>query len=119
MARPLEAAIDPALCRVCSPRPRTRKAPRRSVSGDVVITHGAGEQAAGKLRDVSLNGCNVLCHASWLRGGMFIAIRLGDETPLQAIVRWARDGRCGVEFLRPITPEREQWMDLVEGDDGW
>ncbi len=114
-----DAAIDPALCRVCTPRPRTRKAPRRSVSGQVVITHGADEHATGTLRDVSANGCNVRCRAGWLRGGIFISIRLGHEPPLQAIVRWVREDRCGVEFLRPITPDRELWMDLVEGDDGW
>ncbi len=119
ITRPLEAAIDPALCRTCTPRPRTRKAPWRSVSGEVVVTHAAGEQATAELRDVSTHGCNVLCEAAWLRGGIFVSIRLGDEAPLQAIIRWARSGRCGVEFLRPITPDREQWMDMVEGDDSW
>ena len=34
--------------------------------------------------------------------GQFITLRLSSDWTIQAIVRWVRDERAGIEFLRPI-----------------
>jgi hypothetical protein len=34
-----------------------------------------------------------------------VTIGLSNDWTIQAIVRWTRDGRAGVEFLRPISEE--------------
>jgi hypothetical protein len=41
--------------------------------------------------------------ADWLRTGIFITVQLSADWSLQAIVRWARNGTGGVEFLRAIS----------------
>ncbi|WP_088310110.1 PilZ domain-containing protein [Novosphingobium sp. B 225] len=85
-----------------SPRPQTRKAARRPAHGLVVVRSSHGDRTTARLNDFSAFGCNLISDAAWLRMGGFIAIRLSDEVTVQAIVRWIRDGACGVEFLRPL-----------------
>ena len=41
--------------------------------------------------------------ADWLRTGSFVTVEFAPEWSIQAIVRWAREGVCGVEFLRAIS----------------
>jgi hypothetical protein len=43
-----------------------------------------------------------------------VALRLDDAEPLQAVVRWVRDGRAGLEFLRPLPPVPGPWQDLAD-----
>ena len=97
---PRLVANDP---RLATPRALTRKAERRPVTGAVVIQSNAGERTSARLRDISVYGCNLGCEADWLRMGRFITLRLGKDRTIHAIVRWARDGATGIEFLRPIS----------------
>ncbi len=86
-----------------TPRPMTRKATRHSVQGMLVAVRGSqGDRATAQLNDFSAFGCNIVSDAPWLRMGCFISLRLSDDVTVQAIVRWVRNGACGVEFLRPL-----------------
>lgn len=74
-----------------------------------------------ELADVSTHGCCICApgRADWLRQGAFVSIRLGDspspEAPkLEAIVRWVRGHTAGMEFLRPVPPERRDWRALMD-----
>lgn len=98
--QPRLAASEPV---IDAARVMTRKADRKPASGSVLIQSGSGEQISARLRDLSGYGCNLACEADWLRLGRFISIRIGSDCTIQAIVRWARDGATGVEFLRPIS----------------
>ncbi len=93
-----------------SGRPLTRKTDRRPAWGTLVVQSTHGERATGKLRDISTYGCNLVCDASWLRTGIFIALHCSGDRTIQAIVRWVRGGACGVEFLRPITAADADWL---------
>ena len=95
-----------ALARQEASRPLTRRIVRRPARALVLVTSSHGDRTKTQLRDISIYGCNLISDETWLRTGMFIAIRLNPERTVQAIVRWARDDTCGVEFLRPI-PEAE------------
>ena len=87
-------------------RPERRKAQRQSADCPVFVISSAGERSEARLHDISPHGCNLSSEAEWLRLGKFVTLRLDEERSLPAIVRWARDGVAGVEFLRPI-PETE------------
>lgn len=84
-------------------RPLTRRSSRFLAHARVTLRSSHGDRAKGSLRDVSVFGCSVQSDAPWLRTGMFVSIALSNEWSIQAIVRWVRDGRAGVEFLRPIS----------------
>lgn len=74
-----------------------------------------GETIRVVIGDVSAHGCSVRCASGWLRAGRFVSIALDDAPALRAIVRWVRDDIAGLEFLRPIPPERGEWHALM----GW
>ena len=97
-AKPKIAKLEAA-----SPRPNTRRVSRRIAEAVAVIRSSQGERARARVRDVSVFGCSLVSDAAWLRSGMFIAVQLNNEWTIQAVVRWVRDGVCGVEFLRPIS----------------
>jgi hypothetical protein len=63
-----------------------------------------------RLSDISTHGCCVCGAVEGLRNGSFISLRLGQEAPLQGIVRWVRDAAAGIEFLRPLTREQPEWL---------
>ena len=83
-------------------RPLTRKAARRPARGEVAVRSSHGDRTTAGLHDFSAFGCNIVSDAAWLRLGSFITLTLSDAISTQAIVRWVRDGSCGVEFLRPL-----------------
>ncbi|PKB25640.1 PilZ domain-containing protein [Novosphingobium kunmingense] len=84
------------------PRPLTRRVDRQTARGEIIVQSAHGHSAAARLNDISIYGCNILAEADWMRCGMFVSIRLSADRSIQAIVRWIRDGSCGVEFLRAI-----------------
>jgi PilZ domain len=84
-------------------RPQTRRVPRLFAHSRVTIRSNHGDRTKGRIRDVSIFGCSLDCDAAWLRTGMFVGIAVTSDWTIQAVVRWYRDGRAGVEFLRPIT----------------
>ncbi|MFM5949030.1 MAG: PilZ domain-containing protein [Novosphingobium sp.] len=84
-------------------RPQTRRVQRLFAHSRVAIRSSHGDRTKGRIRDVSIFGCSLECDAPWLRTGTFVGIAITAEWTIQAVVRWIRDGRAGVEFLRPIS----------------
>ena len=84
-------------------RPNTRRTSRRIAGTIATVRTAGGERSRAKIRDVSVFGCSIVTEADWLRTGIFITLQLGPDWSIQAIVRWARDGVGGVEFLRAIS----------------
>lgn len=94
-------------------RPLTRRGERRTVNAEVMVESSHGMRVAARLNDISTYGCNVLTEADWMRSGVFLSIQLSEERTVQAIVRWVRDGHCGVEFLRPIPYAEAETLGMV------
>ena len=86
-----------------APRPNTRRASRRIAGTVATVRTAGGERSRARIRDVSIFGCSIVTEADWLRTGIFITLQLGPDWSIQAIVRWARDGVGGVDFLRAIS----------------
>ena len=81
--------------------PGRRKASRAVVQVEAKITSAQDNCATVTINNVSPHGCNIKGDANWLRIGSFVGVSLEGGQPLQAIVRWLRDGSAGLEFLRP------------------
>ena len=96
------------------PAPVRRKAQRSPVASTCRIRSAFGDIARAELKDISIHGCNIDSVADWLLPGRFIAIRIDSSQPLQAIVRWARKGSAGLEFLREIPADRDEWIRLID-----
>ena len=84
-------------------RPNTRRAARRIAGAVATVRTSGGERSRARIRDVSVFGCSLVTEADWLRTGIFVTVQLAPDWSIQAIVRWARDGVGGVEFLRAIS----------------
>lgn len=104
----------PPLQPVPSGRLGRRKELRYATGFDAILESSRGESAQVLLCEISMHGCRVKCDEAWLRTGAFVSIALEDEPPLQAIVRWNRDGAAGMEFLKPIPAERGEWRELLD-----
>lgn len=100
-------------------RPRTRKAPRRTIDAQAILRTSAGEELLADLRDASIHGCNVVVSGPAPRMGSFVSLRIGSARPVQGVVRWTREATAGIEFLRPLGADLEEWMDLIGGSGGW
>lgn len=87
-------------------RPMTRRSDRRPASALVHVQSSHGDSTTARLNDISSYGCNVVSDAPWLRLGVFVSLSLPEARSVHAVVRWTRNGSCGVEFLRPI-PDAE------------
>ncbi len=94
--------------------PSRRVAQRSPASLQCRIRSNFGDIADADLKDISIFGCNIESEADWLQPGRFIAIRLDRTPPLQAIIRWARNGAAGLEFLREIPRDRQDWLALID-----
>ena len=84
-------------------RPNTRRTTRRIAGAVATVRTAGGELSRARIRDVSVFGCSLVTDADWLRTGIFITVQLTADWSIQAIVRWARNGVGGVEFLRAIS----------------
>lgn len=91
-----------------------RRETRHPAWASAHIANSAGQSQGVALADVSEHGCAIKGDAGWLRTGGFVSIRIGEQPSLQGIIRWIRDGAAGMEFLRPIPPERIEWHDLMD-----
>jgi len=91
-----------------------RKHPRFPVRFHSSFTSTTVVSGDGNAVDLSLRGCCVECKTS-VHPGSTLTIRvdmLPDEPPItvkEAVVRWVREGRFGVEFLS-LAPE--EWARL-------
>ena len=85
--------------------------PARFHSSLTSVTVVSGE---GNVVDLSQRGCCVECKTS-VHSGSTLTIRvhvLPDEPPitiLEAVVRWTREGRFGIEFVSLVP---EEWARL-------
>jgi PilZ domain len=100
-------------------RPKTRRVTRRPVKVAVTVSTAGGESMIALIADISTHGCNIKSDTAWLRAGAFISIRLGEDAPIQAIVRWVRNGASGVEFLRPVADDQMEWRASIEAQENW
>ncbi len=91
-----------------------RRSARRSVWAQATIMSSRGLSADAELSDLSTHGLRVASEAAWLRVGQFVSIILEEDQPVQAIVRWMRDGEAGMEFLRPVPADRKAWHSLMD-----
>ena len=83
--------------------PQTRRATRFRSQTRAMVRSSHGDRSKALVCDVSVHGCCLQTDAAWLRLGQFVTLRLSSDWSIQAIVRWVRDERAGVEFLRPIS----------------
>jgi hypothetical protein len=90
-----------------------RKVHRSRVHARALVTSSRGDSAAMIIANISTHGCNVRGDAAWLRIGSFVGVALEGTPMLLAIVRWARDGSAGLEFMRPIAHGNTPWHDLI------
>ena len=97
-----------------SPTRRRRKVERARAQAEARLASSRGDEATVWLGDASTHGCSVRCDADWLRTGRFVTVALGVDEPVQAVVRWVRDGVAGLEFLRPLSPTMLEWKRLIE-----
>jgi hypothetical protein len=93
---------------------RRRKTERVRAQAEAQLATMQGDAETVWLGDASTHGCSVRCQADWLRTGRFVTITLGEDAPVQAIVRWTRDGVTGLEFLRPLSPTMRDWNRLID-----
>ena len=93
--------------------PSRRKAARSIVHVGASVTSAHGDSAKVTINNVSTHGCNVTGDADWMRMGSFVGVGLEGSQPLQAIVRWMRDGTAGLEFLRPVPADNAAWHELI------
>jgi PilZ domain len=84
-------------------RREKRRINRFAANSRVLVRSSHGDSCKAELSDVSVFGCSLQSTAEWLRIGMFVSINLTSDWSVQAVVRWARSGSAGVEFLRPIS----------------
>lgn len=96
-----------------SPSERRRE-PRYAAGAAATLKSAQGDSDDVQLIDASMHGCSVQCDAGWLRIGRFVSISIEERPALEAVIRWLRDGTAGMEFLRPIPPDREEWQDLLD-----
>lgn len=99
--------------------PERRRERRHTIRFAATLETARGGRIPVLLADVSLHGCCVQTEAEALRQGAIVSIALGDDPALQAIVRWVRGHSAGLEFLRAVPPDHEEWHDLMDlGLDG-
>jgi len=60
-----------------------------------------GKSLAVGLANVSRSGAMVIC-GKIPHIGEAMALRLPDQAPVPAVVRWVRDGRIGIHFTAPL-----------------
>lgn len=94
--------------------PKRRKVARQPVWAQATLSTSDGESCEVSLTDISTHGLRVSGVEAWPRTGQFVGVSIEGEPPLQAIVRWVRDGEAGMEFLRPIPSDRTEWHALIE-----
>ena len=93
--------------------PNRRKAARTMVQVGATVSSSHGQSAAMTIANISVHGCNITGEPAWLRLGGFVTVSLPKGEPMQAIVRWVRDGSAGLEFLRPVPPGHTEWHELI------
>ncbi|GKS59147.1 hypothetical protein YTPLAS18_26740 [Nitrospira sp.] len=88
-----------------------------------VQLHSDDNMAAGMLLNLSPSGCQVRSSLA-LEPGTYVAVHISVPHHLQpvavelSIVRWQRNGHCGLEFLRYGQGQRDRLIHLTGGTSG-
>ncbi len=94
--------------------PNRRRTTRTLVQIEAAVASAHGHTAQMGIGDISAHGCSLNSEADWLRTGKFLAITLEGGSTLEGVVRWVRQGKAGVEFLRPVPSACGEWRDLID-----
>ena len=94
--------------------PERRREARVPARYQARLQFSSDDCAEVQLADISMHGCCVRGEATGLRIGRFVSVGIDEEPMLPAVIRWVRDNAAGMEFLRPIPPERHEWHELIE-----
>lgn len=73
------------------------RAHRSSVVIDAMLTRACGNSEQVTVEDLSINGCAV---RGWLRRDDQVILTVPRLGTFAATVRWARNGRAGLQFER-------------------
>jgi hypothetical protein len=97
---------------------RERRRRRVSVSCLIFFFGDDDYEGEGKLLDVSTSGCRISSSEVLLPGSVFkLSLFLKDhEWPVRidkGIVRWAKEGTYGIEFISIRDAQRERLRALV------
>ena len=99
--------------------PKRRKVARVPAWAKAHLRSADGERSDAVLIDLSTYGLRLRSAVKWLRVGRYIEVEIEGDQPLQAVVRWQRDGEAGLEFLRPIPADRAGWNALLDSPLGY
>lgn len=91
-----------------------RREKRHVTRFEATLEFSNGGRASVLLADVSLHGCCVRADTGSLRQGAFVAIGLGAEPKVPAVIRWVRGNAAGMEFLRQVPADRFDWHSLMD-----
>jgi hypothetical protein len=80
-----------------------RRGKRLEVDAKATVGASLSERIEGHLTDLSELGCSFAAPAGAFGVGDTVWLRLDPIQPWRGIVRWVKDGRVGVEFIRPLT----------------
>jgi len=94
-------------------KPNRRKERRYAAGFPARLKSSEGELTDVMVAEVSLHGCSVNTDAQWIGQGKFVSIGLSEKPMLLAIVRWVRSGSAGMEFVREISEDRDEWQELI------
>lgn len=97
-----------------APSQERRRASRTLVEIEALVASVRGQSSRMGIGDISAHGCSLSSDADWLRIGGFLSISAGTRPPLEGVIRWLRDGKAGVEFLRPVPAAYREWHELID-----
>jgi hypothetical protein len=82
-----------------------RNAKRQSLAIDTTMRHGPFQQSRIRIDDLSFTGFSGSCAAGVLAGS-FVSLALPGIGLVRAKVIWARGGKVGGKFLKPVDVRR-------------
>ena len=90
---------------------KTRYSVRKKATGKVTLSCGA-RVGEGSIMDITVPGCQLETHFP-LEPGQSVQLRvyLDPNHPMRVdlgIVRWVRNGRAGIEFIRMVGDDQLQ-----------
>ncbi|HUP66849.1 MAG TPA: PilZ domain-containing protein [Sphingomicrobium sp.] len=78
----------------------SRRPVRTDVTYDIRVSSDAGEYEA-QIVNLSAMGFRLRCDAE-LPTGCPVSLKVAKLPPVQAVIRWARDGECGGTFVEAV-----------------
>lgn len=103
-------SLDDALARLADGTVAKAVAPRvtptsRGRTAGKVLLEIDGQPVEGLIRNIALSGAMIEAPGQ-IAPGTQLELHIAEEGAIFATVRWAEEGRIGVEFAAPITIEK-------------